>query len=85
MPGMKQIEYTSDRIKWSQYLYDLPQFIQLTSASHLNTHWLPMIFPLPDVCESIGSVVRGFIGHFQAGEDSRSTEEGVGQKSGPRI
>jgi len=44
-----------------------------------------MIFSLPDVCESIRSVVWGFIAQFQAGEDLRSTEEGVGQKSGPRI
>jgi len=44
-----------------------------------------MIFSLPDVCESKRSVVRGFIGQFQAGENSRSTEEGVGQKSGPWV
>jgi len=44
-----------------------------------------MIFSLPDVRESKKGVVRGFVGHFQTGEDSRSTEEGVDQKSGPRI
>jgi len=44
-----------------------------------------MIFSLPDVSESKGSVVRGLVVQFQAGEDSRSTEEGVRQKSGPRV
>jgi len=44
-----------------------------------------MIFSLPDVCESIWSVVRGFIAQFQAGENSRFTKQGVGQKSSPRV
>jgi len=44
-----------------------------------------MIFSLPNVCESERSVVRGFVAQFQAGEDSRSAEEGVDQESGPRV
>jgi len=44
-----------------------------------------MILSLPDICESERSVVRGFVTQFQAGEDSRSAEEGVCQKSGPRV
>jgi len=78
-------KYTSDRTIGLPYLSNLPQFPQEHSPGHLNTHRLPVIFSLPDVRESKKSVVRGFVGHFQAGEDLRSTEEGVGQESGPWV
>jgi len=44
-----------------------------------------MIISFPYVYESKRSVVRGVITQFQAGEDSRSAEEGVDQESGPRV
>jgi len=43
-----------------------------------------MVFSLPDVCESKG-VVGGVIAQFQAGENSRSMEQGVGPKSDPQV
>jgi len=85
MSGMKRNEYTSDWIKGLLYLSHFPRFIQEPPPSHLNAHRFSMVFSLPDVCESIRSIVRGFIGHSKTGEYSRSTEEGVGQKSGPRA
>jgi len=82
---MKRIEHASDRIKRTWYPFDLPQADQTQTSNHLNAHRLPMILSLPDVGESKGSVVRVFVAQFQAGEDLRSTEEGVRQKSGPRV
>jgi len=82
---MKRTEYASDAIKRLPYLLDFPQVGQLPPSNHLNAHRLPITFSLPDVCEPKRGVVRGVITQFQAVEDSRSTEQGVGQKSGPRV
>jgi len=72
-------------IRRSLYLFNLPQAGQFQTSNHLNAHRLPMVLSLPDVSESKGSVVQGFVTQFQAGEDLRSTEEGMRQKSGPRV
>ena len=72
-------------IRRSLYLFNLPQADQSQTSNHLNAHWLPMILSPPDVSESKGSVFRGFVAQFQAGEGLRSTEEGVRQKSSPRV
>jgi len=82
---MKRTEFASDRIKGLPHPFDIPQIGQEPYPNHLNTHRLPMIFSLPDVCESKWGVIRGIVVQFQAGEDSRSTEQGMGQKSGPRV
>jgi hypothetical protein len=43
-----------------------------------------MIVSLPNIRESSGHVVRGFIAKFYTREDSRFAEEGVGVKSEPQ-
>jgi len=82
---MERVEYTSYWVEWLPYPFDLLQVVQQLSPNHLNAHWLPVIFSPPNVCPSIGSVIWGVIVQFQAREGSRSTEEGMGQKSGPRV
>ena len=82
---MERTEYASNGIKKSPYPFDRGHVVQVHSPNHLDADWFPMIFSLPDVCESKSSVVRGVIAQFQAGEDLRSTEQGVDQKSGPWV
>ena len=69
-------------MKQPPYLFSLFQVVRV-SPSRLDAHKLPVIFSLPDVCESSRGVVRGVIVQFQTGENSRSTEEGVDQKPSP--
>ena len=72
-------------MRGSSYLLDIPYVGRPPVPNHFNTHWLPTIFSLPDVRGSITGVVGGFIVQFQAGEYFRSTEKGVGHKSGPGV
>jgi len=82
---MKRTEHASNGIKQLLYPFDFPQVGQALPPNHLNANWLPVIFSLPDVRESKRGVARGIIAQLQAREDSRSTEQGMGQKSGPRV
>ena len=44
-----------------------------------------MIVSLPNIHESSGHVVRGFIAKFHTREDLRFAEEGVGVQSEPQV
>ena len=44
-----------------------------------------MVIPLPDIRESSGHIVGGFVVKFHVREDPRFEEEGVGIKSEPQA
>jgi len=44
-----------------------------------------MIFPLPNICESLGHVAWGVVTQVNVGEGPRFTKQGVGVKSEPQV
>ena len=67
------------------YIFDFLQNGRTMRANCLYAHQLPMIVSLPNIRESSGHVVRGFITKFCAREDLRFAEEGVGVKSKQQV
>jgi hypothetical protein len=53
-------------------------------ANCLYAHQHSMIASLPNIRESSGHVVWGFVAKFYTGEDLRFAEEGMGVKSEPQ-
>jgi hypothetical protein len=67
------------------YAFDFPQGDQIPSPNCLDAYQLAMVISFPDIRESKGCVVQGFITQFHVGEDARSKEEGLGVKSEPQA
>jgi hypothetical protein len=82
---MKHAQYASDKQKRATYTFNLPQINQIVCANCLDTYRLPMMIPLPDICEAGGQVVRGFIAKLYTREDPRFKEERVRIKSNPQA
>jgi len=68
------------------YHFDFRQGGQVLRPNHFDTHWFPMIIPLPNICKSKEFVVSGPVIQVEVGEDSGGcTEEGVGIESEPQV
>jgi hypothetical protein len=82
---MERAEYTSAKERRVAYTPGFHQIGRILCTNCLYAYQLPMIASLPNIRESSGHVVRGFIAKFYTREDSRFAEEGMGVKSEPQA
>jgi hypothetical protein len=58
---VKRAQHTSDKRKGPAYRFDFIQVDRILRPNCLDAYWLPMMVSLPNICESVGRIVRGFI------------------------